>query len=200
MNDHYYTQIPHSVSDEHTWTAKLGEYSFDFTTDNGVFSKTQIDYGSQVLMYAAGETDFVDGPLLDLGCGYGPIGLYLARKFPDRQIHLADINERAVELATKNACQNQISNAVIYQSDIYQNISETDFAGIVINPPIRAGKQVVHQMIEEAYDYLRDGGKLQIVIQKKQGAPSAKQKMLEVFGQVERIALDRGYWVLESVR
>lgn len=200
MSDHYYTKTPHSKSDEHTWTTQLGEFAFELTTDSGVFSKMQVDYGSKVLMQASADTNFVSGPLLDLGCGYGPIGLFLARTFPERVIHQVDINERAVALTQKNAQQNNITNVQIYQSNIYSQVSEQHFAGIIVNPPIRAGKKIVHQMISEAADHLVSGGRLLLVIQKKQGAPSAKKKMQEVFGQVERIALDKGYWVLESVK
>lgn len=200
MTEHYYTQNPEVARDEHTWQAILGDHKFVLTTDSGVFSKTQVDYGSKVLMRAAGQTNFELGPLLDMGCGYGPIGLYLAKKFPGHMIHMVDINQRAVELAQKNAIQNDIENVRIYPSDCYQAISERNFAGILINPPIRAGKVVVHDMIKQSRDYLISDGRLQIVIQKKQGAPSAKKKMQEVYGNVQRIALDKGYWILESVK
>lgn len=199
MGDHYYTQKPRSASEQHTWETMMGEEPFVFTTDRGVFSKTQVDYGSRVLMDTAMQTAFVSGPLLDLGCGYGPIGLYLAYRCPDRLVHLVDINERALNLAQINATQNKIDNVSIYQSDRYDAIVESDFAGILINPPIRAGKRIVHEMIEGARDHLTVGGKLLIVIQKKQGAPSAKKKMQAVFGNVERIALSKGYWILESM-
>lgn len=199
MGDHYYTQKPRSASNQHTWETMLGEKRFVFTTDRGVFSKVQVDYGSRVLMDTAMQTVFTSGPLLDLGCGYGPIGLYLAHQFPDRLVHLVDVNERALHLAQINATQNKINNVSIYQSDRYDAIAESDFAGVFINPPIRAGKRIVHEMIAGARDHLTAGGKLLIVIQKKQGAPSAKKKMQAVFGNVERIALSKGYWILESI-
>ena len=113
---------------------------------------------------------------------------------------MVDVNERALELAKHNAAQNDVSNVEIYQSDIYENIENKSFAAILSNPPIRAGKKVVHEILEQAYDHLMVGGQLLIVIQKKQGAPSAKKKMEDVFGNVERINLYKGYWILASIK
>lgn len=196
--DHYYTKKPSSDSHQETWQTTINGKDFSYTTDSGVFSKNQIDIGSKVLMTTAETVDFPKGNLLDVGCGYGPIGLYLAKAFPDRQIDMIDINERAIALAKINAKENNISNVEIYASNLFEGVDNKQFAGIVSNPPIRAGKKVVHAILETAHDYLVEDGYLLIVIQKKQGAPSAKKKMEEVFGNVERINLEKGYWVLAS--
>lgn len=196
--DHYYSSKPSSESNREIIKTKLVGKEFSFITDSGVFSKNRVDVGSEVLMEAADKADFPDGNILDVGCGYGPIGLYLASAFPNREIEMVDINERALDLAKENAKLNDISNVEIYKSSIFEQVKETKYAAIISNPPIRAGKKVVHQILEESYDHLTTGGILQIVIQKKQGAPSAKKKMKEVFGNVERVALEKGYWVLES--
>ncbi len=196
--DHYYTKKPSSDSHQETWQTIINGKDFSYTTDSGVFSKNQIDIGSKVLMTTAETVDFPKGNLLDVGCGYGPIGLYLAKAFPDRQVDMIDINERAIALAKINAKENNISNVEIYASNLFEGVDNKQFAGIVSNPPIRAGKKVVHAILETAHDYLVEDGYLLIVIQKKQGAPSAKKKMEEVFGNVERINLEKGYWVLAS--
>lgn len=196
--DHYYTSTPSSESNRETWEQKIDGKNFTYTTDAGVFSKNQIDVGSEVLMTTAAKVDFPKGNLLDVGCGYGPVGIYLAQAFPQRQIEMIDVNERALGLAEINAEANKVSNVDIYLSDLFEQVENKEFAGIISNPPIRAGKKVVHEILETAYDYLVEGGQLLIVIQKKQGAPSAKKKMEEVFGNVERINLDRGYWILAS--
>ncbi len=170
MTDHYYTKIPTTVSDRHTWQARIGTEKLTFTTDAGVFSKMQIDYGSALLAETAAATcaDLPHGNVLDVGCGYGPIGIYLAKKMPMRDVHLVDINERAVELARINAEANHVASQVsIYSSYLYEAISDQSFALIVSNPPIRAGKKVVHEILEKSKDYLVPGGQLQIVIQKK---------------------------------
>lgn len=196
--DHYYSTKPTSKSDRQKMKTQIGGYDFTLLTDSGVFSKNKVDTGSEVLIKAAQTSVFPSGKLLDLGCGYGTIGLALAKTFSNRQIEMVDVNERALQLAKDNAVLNEVKNVVIYQSNIFSHVTHQKFAGIISNPPIRAGKKVVHQILEEAYDYLTDGGKLQIVIQKKQGAPSARRKMEEVFGNVDRISLEKGYWVLQS--
>jgi len=196
--DHYYSKKPTSESKPETWETQIKDQTFSFTTDAGVFSKKEVDFGSEVLMTTAERVEFPEGDLLDVGGGYGPIGLYLARAFPKRTIEMVDVNERAVALAKENAAQNDIENVRIYQSDLYENVPNQKFAGVISNPPIRAGKQVVHAILETAADYLVEDGLLLIVIQKKQGAPSARKKMKEVFGNVKRINLEKGYWILAS--
>lgn len=200
MADHYYTNSPDSESNPETWETILRGERFRFTTDAGVFSKERVDYGSQVLISAMNVETFPEGSLLDVGCGYGPIGLALAKSNPDRKIEMIDVNERAIGLAKNNAELNRISNVTIYTSNLFELVEEKSFAGIVTNPPIRAGKKTVHAILEQAFDYLQPQGTLTIVIQKKQGASSAKNKMEETFGNVERIALDKGYWVLQSIK
>ena len=196
--DHYYTPKPSSESHRETWQTEIAGKKFTYTTDSGVFSKNNIDVGSEVLMTTAETVDFPKGNLLDIGCGYGPIGIYLGKAFPNRKIEMVDINERAIDLAQLNAKENGVSNVQIYQSNLFEEVENKEFAGIISNPPIRAGKTVVHEILEKSHDYLVEGGYLLIVIQKKQGAPSAKKKMLEVFGNVERINLEKGYWILAS--
>lgn len=196
--DHYYSEKPSSESERKTINTNVAGYHLEIITDAGVFSRNKIDTGSEVLIKAAQKSNFPPGNILDLGCGYGIIGLTLAKTFSEREIEMVDVNLRALGLSKDNAKLNQIDNVRIYQSDIFSNVMNTKFGAILSNPPIRAGKKIVHQILEESYDYLVAGGKLQIVIQKKQGAPSAQKKMKEVFGNVERISLEKGYWVLES--
>lgn len=200
MNDHYYTAQPHVKSNRHKWETVIEGKTFTFQSDAGVFSKEQVDYGSRVLIRTAFELPYIPGDFLDMGCGYGPIGLTLATFMPERHVEMVDINERAVELAKENAGLNDVSNVSIHPSDLYQDVKGKEFSAIFCNPPIRAGKKTVHHILEEAYHYLALGGKLVIVIQKKQGAPSAQKKMDEVFGNVERVGLDKGFWILSSTK
>ena len=199
--NHYYTNQPNSQSKERTFKYILKGIPFQFVSDNGVFSKHTIDFGSRLLIESYDvPTEFQNGKLLDVGCGYGPMGLAFAKVFPNITVEMVDVNERAIELAKKNARENQISNVMIHESNLYESVSSNEYAVILSNPPIRAGKEVVHTILEEAFDRLITDGQLVIVIQKKQGAPSAQKKMQEVFGNVERIALDKGYWILVSTK
>ena len=201
MSNHYYTKNPETESKETSWTFPLRGREFRFISDSGVFSKRTVDFGSHLLIESFRLNEEVAGDILDVGCGYGPMGLALAHAYPARLVEMVDVNERALSLARRNAEANNIRNVKVYESNTYDQVPEgRQFAAIVSNPPIRAGKQVVHRILSEAHTHLLPGGTLTVVIQKKQGAPSAEQKMLDVFGNVEIIARDKGYWIIQSVK
>ena len=190
----YYAENPDAAHDIHELRVDLLGEKMTFLTDAGVFSKKMIDFGSQLLLKCLevnqGET------VLDVGCGYGPLGLSLAKAY-GVQATMVDINNRALDLARQNAERNKVE-ATIFQSNIYEQV-KGKFDHVISNPPIRAGKQVVHEIIEKSKDFLGIGGDLTIVIQKKQGAPSAKSKMEDVFGNCEIVKKDKGYYILRSV-
>ena len=195
MSKMYYAENPDAAHDIHELRVDLLGEKMTFLTDAGVFSKKMVDFGSQLLLKCLevnqGET------VLDVGCGYGPLGLSLAKVY-GVQATMVDINNRALDLARQNAERNKVS-ATIFQSNIYEQV-KGKFDHVISNPPIRAGKQVVHEIIEKSKDFLAPGGDLTIVIQKKQGAPSAKSKMEEVFGNCGIIKKDKGYYILRSVK
>jgi 16S rRNA (guanine1207-N2)-methyltransferase len=195
--DHYFTNKPSVESNRQHWDFELKGHKLSFTTDAGVFSKKEVDFGSRVLIEAFVEPE-VPGKILDVGCGYGPIGLSLAKTFPARQVDMIDINERAVELAYENARRNGIENVNIFSSNIYEKVTSNDYAAILSNPPIRAGKKVVHEILEKAFEHLAAGGELWIVIQKKQGAPSAMEKLESLFEEVEVVMKKKGYHIIKS--
>lgn len=191
----YYAENPDAAHDIHELRVDLLGQKMTFLTDAGVFSKKIVDFGSQLLLKCLevnqGET------VLDVGCGYGPLGLSLAKAY-GVQATMVDINTRALDLARRNAEKNN-AKATIFQSNIYEQV-EGHFDHVISNPPIRAGKQVVHEIIEKSKDFLETCGDLTIVIQKKQGAPSAKSKMEDVFGNCEILKKDKGYYILRSVK
>lgn len=195
MSNMYYEENPESQHDRHYLAVKLLGENFHFYTDAGVFSKKMIDFGSQVLLntlvFNKGET------LLDVGCGYGVLGITLV-KVQGVKATLVDINQRAIGLAEENAAINNVS-VTIFQSNLYANVVGY-FDHIISNPPIRAGKAVVHAILEKAIDHLVVGGDLTIVIQKKQGAASAKTKMQELFGNVAVLKKSKGYYILRSIK
>ncbi|MCE3203552.1 class I SAM-dependent methyltransferase [Paenibacillus sonchi] len=196
MSQHYYSQQPDVRHDRRTIETVLRGKSLRFTSDAGVFSKGDIDYGSRVLIEAM---EIPDGSaVLDVGCGYGPIGISAAYLTPKGHVTLIDINSRAVELARENARSNGAHNVTVMESDVLSAVKGQKFDVIVTNPPIRAGKAVVHQIFEEAYDHLNEGGTLWVVIQKKQGAPSAAAKLESLFGDVEEVGKDKGYRIIKA--
>ncbi|MGY3729392.1 class I SAM-dependent methyltransferase [Lactococcus termiticola] len=193
----YYEDNRDLAHDEKELSISLLGLPMRFMTDAGVFSKSAIDYGTRVLIdnFEPGQAK----SLLDVGCGYGAMGLPLAKKH-GLALTMVDVNSRALELAEKNALLNQVAVESIKLSDQYEALAGETFDSIVSNPPIRAGKEVVHGILSGAIDHLNPQGHLTIVIQKKQGAPSAQKKMLEVFGNCELVAKDKGYWILRSVK
>lgn len=196
MSEHYYSEKPKVESEERRWTYTLLGERFQFITDRGVFSKGEVDFGSKLLIENFCLAS-IDGPILDVGCGYGPIGLALAKRYLSCVVWMTDINERAVSLARRNAELNDLNNVVIKQGSLLSHISES-FASIVTNPPIRAGKKIVHQIFAEAYDRLLFGGELWVVIQKKQGAPSALEKLEALFSEVEVVEKKKGYYIIKA--
>ncbi len=163
-------------------------------TDRGVFSRDGLDQGSRLLMENIDIEKHVKR-VVDMGCGYGPIGLFIAKSYPDIEVTLCDVNERALALSEKNRSENQVVNANIIQSDLFEHIDH-DVDMVVANPPIRAGKAVVFRLYEEACQHLSEGGVFYCVIRKKQGAPSSMKKIEQVFGNVTIVAKNKGFWLL----
>ncbi|WP_342513694.1 class I SAM-dependent methyltransferase [Sporosarcina sp. FSL K6-1522] len=197
MSDHYYSKNPTVKSDPKDWLTVLRGKTLRFKTDAGVFSKGEVDFGSRLLAesFVAPEPE---GAILDVGCGYGPIGLSIGASFPERNVHMVDVNERALALAAHNAKQNDIANVVIYPSDALSAVEAEGFAAILTNPPIRAGKETVFNFYAGAFAKLRVGGELWVVIQKKQGAPSTMDRLTELFGNVETVVKKKGYFILKA--
>jgi len=199
LTDHYYSHIQKVESNPKYWDYTLRKAKFRFKTDNGVFSKREVDFGSRLLIESF-ELPVLDGPILDVGCGYGPIGLSIAKSDSGRLVHMIDVNERALQLAKENAALNGIDNVKIYESDRLTNVTESNFAAILTNPPIRAGKRIVHAIFQESFDHLAANGELWVVIQKKQGAPSAIEKLKGIYAHVEVVKREKGYFIIKSVK
>lgn len=192
---HYFTNDEvRSEPEVFTYTYKNHKYTFH--SDAGVFSKHFIDYGTRVLLNTIEVKDAKN--LLDVGCGYGPIGLLLKGSHNDLSVDMVDVNLRALGLAKVNAKENNL-DVSIYESDAYEQVIGT-YDLIVTNPPVRAGKKVVNEILKGSFEHLNSNGRLAVVIQKKQGAPSAKKLMTEVFGNCEILKRDKGYYILQSIK
>jgi 16S rRNA (guanine1207-N2)-methyltransferase len=199
MTEHYFSQKPQSKSSPRTWNYKLRGKNYVFSSDVGVFSKNEVDFGTRLLIETFTPPK-IAGDILDLGCGYGPIGMAIANELPERTIVMADVNERALSLAKSNTQQNEIHNVEIVVSDQFSNIDNRMFAAILTNPPIRAGKKVVHGMFEGSAKRLHKNGEFWVVIQKKQGAPSAIEKLEALFGNCETVERSKGYYILRAIK
>jgi 16S rRNA (guanine1207-N2)-methyltransferase len=197
MSDHYYSAKPtcgHSFSE---FEIDLRGIRLKLATDAGVFSKNRLDSGTKLLIKALPLNPDIH-TILDLGCGYGPIGLTIAKLLPEATVYMSDINERAVDLAIKNAAQNGIQNVIIKAGEGLCPFPGQRFDLIVTNPPIRAGKQVIYPLIDEAYQVLHTKGWLAAVIMTKQGAKSLEKKLAEVFGNVCEWEKESGYRVVAA--
>ncbi|WML41936.1 class I SAM-dependent methyltransferase [Neobacillus sp. OS1-2] len=199
MTEHYYSRTQKVESNPVFWDYTLKNHLFRFKTDNGVFSKREVDFGSRLLIESFVMPD-AEGFVLDVGCGYGPIGLSIAKDNPRCTVHMVDVNERAIQLASENASLNRIENVEIYESDRLLSVKGNNFAAIVTNPPIRAGKKTVHDIFEQSYEHLVPSGALWVVIQKKQGAPSTLEKLRSLFSEVETINKSKGYFIIKAIK
>ena len=194
---HYFQNDPLLASKKRDITLSINGLTLHFKSDNGVFSKSKVDEGSLALLKVIIPLRLT-GKILDLGCGYGPIGLTIAVTSPSARVDLADINERALALCEENAQLLGLGQRVTcLQSDIYTNV-EGPYDSIVVNPPIRAGKRVTYKMYEGALQRLIDGGSLYVVIRKDQGAPTASRFIEGLFGNISLISRDKGYYIYQA--
>ncbi|MEB7765395.1 class I SAM-dependent methyltransferase [Staphylococcus pseudoxylosus] len=199
---HYYDENPEVESDESLFTYSYDNHNLELVTDAGVFSKGKIDFGSDLLVKTFLKT-YPPGPtknIIDVGCGYGPIGLMIAKVSPHHEVTMVDVNQRALNLSRKNKKRNRIDNVKVKESDGLSQVEDNTYDFVLTNPPIRAGKEVVHRILEDAYVKLKLDGELFVVIQKKQGMPSAKKKMQDTFDNVEVLEKSKGYYILRSVK
>ena len=193
---HYYTNDQNLKSEKRYVIYTYKGNVLKYIADNGVFSKDRVDFGTNVLINAL--PDIANNKkVLDVGCGYGVIGIALAKANSSINVEMIDVNERAINLVKENIKLNGLKNVNAYLSNLYENVKDS-FDYIISNPPIRAGKDIVHGVIEKGYDHLDVGGEIYVVIQKKQGAPSLEKKMEEVYGNVKTVDKKNGYFILMS--
>lgn len=194
-DEHYYTRQPKSRLKLGLIRTHLRGRFFEFLTSSSVFSKGRIDAGTQLLI----ETMVLPekGDILDLGCGYGPLGIVVAALNPSLHVLMVDINERATWLARKNAKLNNVG-VEIRQGFLYEPIGEMKFDAILSNPPIRAGMETVLPIIRGAAEHLYKDGLLQLVVRSKTGGKRLSNELEKTFGNAKVLARKSGYRVLLS--
>ena len=194
MNDQYFTREPSSVSRPAACTLAYRGSSLRFTTDAGVFSRGEVDEGTRLLLETLPP---LTGRVLDLGCGWGAIGIPVAAANPSARVTMVDVNLRALGLAQENAAANGLTVETL-ESDGFSALSGRTFDHVLTNPPIRAGKTVIYRFFQEAGEPLSPEGDLFLVIRKQQGAESAFRYLQTIFRQVERLDRDKGFWVIRA--
>ena len=196
MNDHYYTREPQSESKPVGCEYTYRGIPLSFQTDAGVFSKGEVDTGTRLLLEALPEE--MTGDILDLGCGWGVIGIAVKRKWPETRVMMADVNIRALELSRENAKRNR-AGVTCVESDGMAALAGKTFDAVITNPPIRAGKQVIYNMFADAAKSLNPGGALYLVIRKQQGAESAMKYLQTIYDSVEKLDRSGGFWVIKAM-
>lgn len=195
MNDHYYTREPQSASRPAECAFEYRGVRMEFRTDAGVFSRGEVDTGTRLLLEALPEE--MAGEILDLGCGWGVIGITVAKKWPGCRVTLADVNLRALDLSRENAQKNR-AEVICAESDGMAAFEGKAFDAVITNPPIRAGKQVIYKMFADAAKCLKPEGALYLVIRKQQGAESCVKYLQGIYASVEKLDKSGGFWVLKA--
>ena len=168
-------------------------HKFSFFTDNGVFSKDGIDFGSRLLLESI-PLDEVGAKVLDMGCGYGVFGIILNKRL-HVSVDMVDVNLRAIHLAKRNLDENNCSNCSVFESNCYDNVS-SKYNTIITNPPIRAGKKIVYDIVMNAKEYLCDSGTLFLVVRKEQGAKSLIFDLEKIYN-VSILQKKKGFFILK---
>ncbi|MBF0713492.1 class I SAM-dependent methyltransferase [Gemella sp. GH3] len=197
--EHYYTNKPNSNSNERKISGYINDKKYYFYTDNGVFSKGNIDFGTKTMLENFSSTK-EEAEVCDLGCGYGVVTIFLSTIYKNYNYTMIDINSRSLLLAQKNIQLNNIESTVKFLENNALDNVEKNFDIILTNPPIRAGKEIVHKMIKQSYNRLNYNGELWVVIQKKQGMASCKKLIQDIFSNVEVVAKNKGYYILKSIK
>jgi len=198
MGDHYFSQRPSARGPARVFSVTLRGEALRIMTMPGVFSRRQVDPGTRLLIEHM-EVRPAD-EFLDLGCGYGVVGLVAARLASRGRVVMVDINERALALARANIEANGLANAEALAGDGFAPVAGRVFDVIALNPPVRAGTSVVHRLIEGAVEHLRPGGRFYLVGRTRQGAVRLSEKMRQSFGNAEEIAKGGGYRLYLSRR
>lgn len=198
MTEHYFTANPKVASHESEFIVNIRGMKLRLATDRGVFSRARLDRATEVLLKTLALP--VDARVLDLGCGYGPLGIVAARLAPAGRVVMVDVNARAVALARRNVVLNSLTNVDVFEGDGIQPVRGMSFTDALTNPPFRTGKSTVYRLLGEVHTVLEPGGRLWVVARNKQGAPSLKTYLQQFFTSVADVARSGGIHVFQAVK
>jgi 16S rRNA (guanine1207-N2)-methyltransferase len=193
MTEHYYSATPESTPKLGLIKTHLCGKPFEFVTSSSVFSKKRIDPGTRLLIEAMVLPDH--GTALDVGCGYGAVGIAAASFHPALQVTMTDVNIRAVRLAQENAERNKVANARVKCGYLYEPVEDSAFNVVLSNPPVSAGMETVKATITEAPKVMAAKASLQIVVRSKVGAKALPPFLQSTFGNCSILARESGYRV-----
>ena len=191
---HYFTNDDNLAHDINKVNVIIHSINYYFYTDNGVFSKGELDFGTELLLKTFKYTYPQDKNVLDIGCGCGPIGIYLSKL--GFTVDMCDINERALNLA-KKAVSEQKLNANIFLSDAYLAVDKK-YDYIISNPPIRVGKQKLYEIVMRAKDHLKENGEVWLVVRKDKGADSMVRDMKKIYKEVDVVEKKKGFYIIKA--
>lgn len=194
MSDHYFSANPSADQKLRTVDFEVNGQQFQLFASSGTFSATRLDPGTKVLL---GHLSEAKGNVLDIGCGWGPISIAIAKLFPQTKVYALDINQRSLELTGKNAESLNLNNVLPVTAE--EIPSGVDFDEIWSNPPIRVGKEVLHGLMNTWLPRLKPGGRAMFVVSKQLGADSLLKWLANQFPnmQIERVGTDKGYRVIQ---
>lgn len=198
--EHYFTPDPRSPGGYGEFQSVLAGRVYRFVTGPGVFSRRDVDRGTRILIESVKLAE--NAKVLDLGCGYGVIGIVLSGQCPKGFVWMVDVNRRAVELARTNIERNKVTNALALVGGTLSLVPglPSEFDTVVTNPPIRAGKEVVHRLLLEARDRITPGGSLFLVARTSQGVRSLRSFLTQAFGNANEVSKKGGFRVMNSIK
>ncbi len=194
--EHYFVEQPDVRSEPRQIQAQVRWQKLVFTTDRGVFSREKVDRGSRMLIETAQASE--GDEILDLGCGWGLMGIVAARTWPDAKVTMVDLNERACDLARANATANDAGQVEIVCGDAVETLADRSFDAILCNPPVSAGRVAVLRLMDYAAGHLKPGGAFWMVAATRKGAKSLAKRLAERFECVEEVALGSGFRVYKA--
>ncbi|MEE3343040.1 MAG: methyltransferase [Bacilli bacterium] len=189
----YFEENKELIDNKKIITINFKDKYYKLYTNNGVFSKDKLDYGTKLLLENITENDLT-GNILDLGCGYGIIGIILATTYPNSLVDMCDITDRAISLSKENSRNLNLNNTNIFKSNIYENINKK-YNYIITNPPIRAGKEIIRIFLFDAKEHLKNNGELWFVMRKDHGVKTMIKELEKVY-DIEIKDKSKGFYIV----